>query len=148
VSVLKQKFEPIMMTGCDEEAVRKKGAKCYRIPFCLSDRPPQDWEDHFNQQWKSRRKQDSTQKAKAYIRKNELVLLSPLADVGFHFANLNADIDAANKQHLEHLKQKDGKNAEKKRKRQAALEEERRAIHAALEGLNFKSPKGTKRTSK
>ena len=143
----KQKFEPIIMTGCDEEAVRKKGTKSYRIPFCLSDRPPRGWEECFNQQWKSRRKQDSTQKAKAYIRKNELVLLSPLADVGFHFANLKADIDTANKQHIEQIIQKDGKDSEKKRKREAALEEERRAIHAALEGLNFKTPKGTKRTS-
>ena len=144
----KQKFEPIIMTGCDEAAVRKKGTKSYRIPFCLSDKPPQDWEDSFNQQWKSRRKQDSSQKAKAYIRKNELVLFSPLADVGFHFANLKADIDTANKQHIEHITQKDGKVSEKKRKREAALEEERRAIHAALEGLNFKNPKGTRRTSK
>lgn len=136
----KQEFEPIMMTRCNEETVRKDGGKSYRIQFCLSDKPPHEWEECFNQQWKSRRKQNSTQRAKAYVRKNELVLVSPLDDVGFHFASLKADIDAANKQYLEHLNPKDGKNSEKKRKREEKLIAERRAIHDALEGLTFSNP--------
>jgi len=136
----KQEFEPIMMTGCNEETVRKNGGKSYRIQFCLSDKAPHEWEECFNQQWKSRRKQNSTQRARAYVRKNELVLVSPLDDVGFHFPNLKADIDAANKQYLEHLNQKNGKNSEKKRKREEKLIAERRAIHDALEGLTFSNP--------
>jgi hypothetical protein len=137
----KQVFEPIMMTGCNEETVRKNGGKSYRIQFCLSDKPPREWEAGFNQQWKSRRKQNSTQRAKAYVRKNELVLVSPLNDVGFHFANLKADIDAANKQYLDQLSQKssDQKN-EKNRKREEKLIAERLAIHDALKGLIFSNP--------
>jgi hypothetical protein len=133
----KQEFEPIMMTGCNEETVRKNGGKSYRIPFCLSDKPPDEWEQCFTQQWNARRKQDSTRRAKAYVRKNELVLVSPLDDVGFHFANLKVDIDEVNKQYIEHMKQKDDKDSKKKRKREERLFAERRAIHDALEGLTF-----------
>lgn len=147
VNVPEQQFEPIVMTGCDEESVRKKGRKIYRFPFCLSNKPPREWEECFVQQWRSRRKQNSAQKAKAYVRKNELVLFSSLDDVGFHFANLRSDIEAANKQYIEHVKEKDGRGAEKKRKREERLAAERRAIHAALEGLTFKKPKGTRSTA-
>jgi hypothetical protein len=69
-------------------------------------------------------------------------LLSRLDEVGIHFANLKADIETANKQYVEQIKEKDGKkdgkNAEKKRKRDERLAAERRAIHAALEELTFK----------
>lgn len=136
----KQEFEPIMMTGCNEEPVRKDGGKSYRIQFCLSDKPPREWEKFFSQQLKSRRKQNSTPRPKAYVRQNELVLVSPLDDLGLHFANLKTDIDAANKQYLDHLDQKNGKNSEKKRKREEKMIAERRAIHDALEGLTFSNP--------
>lgn len=136
----KQEFKPIMMIGCNEEKVTKNGGKNYRILFSVSDNPPHEWEESFNQLWKSRRKQNSTRRAKAYVRKNELVLVSPLVDVGFHFANLKADIDATNKEYLERLHQKDQKNSQKERKREEKLIAERRAIHDALEGLTFSNP--------
>jgi hypothetical protein len=129
-----------MLTGCDEESVRKDGDKSYRFPFCLSNKPPHKWQECFNQQWKSRGKQDSTQRAKAYVRKNELVLVAQLDAVGSHFANLKADIDAANRLYLEHIEKKNGKNSEKKRKREEKLIEERQAIHDALDGLTFANP--------
>ena len=136
-----------MLTGCDEESVRKDGDQSYRFPFCLSNKPPHKWQECFNQQWRSRGKQDSTLRAKAYVRKNELVLISQLDAIGSHFANLKADIDAANRLYLEHIGKKDGKSSEKKRKREEKLIAERRAIHDALDGLTFADPGLTKAQS-
>lgn len=129
----KRQFEPIRMTGCSEESVKKNGSEKYRIPFCLSDKPVRGWEEIFYQLWKSRCKENSERSAKARVRKNELVLTSPLGDVEFHFANLRADINAANEQYREHLQQKN----EKRLKREQRLLAERRAIKHALEGLTF-----------
>jgi hypothetical protein len=135
-----KQFEPIMLTGCNEESVKKDGDKSYRFPFCLSNKPPQKWQECFNEQWKLRGKQDSAQRVKAYVKKNELVLVSQLDALGSHLANLKADIDAANRLYLEHIEKKDGKNSEKKRKREEKLIAERRAIHDALDGLTFANP--------
>ena len=129
-----------MVTGVNEESVRKNGDNGYRVPFSLSDKPPQKWQECFNQQWKSRGKQDSAQRAKAYVKKSELVLVTQLDAVGSHLANLKADIDAANRLYLERIEKKDGKNSEKKRKREEKLIAERRAIHEALDGLSFANP--------
>ena len=142
-----KQFEPITLTGVNEESVRKDGDNSYRVPFCLSNKPPHKWQECFNQQWKSRGRQDSAQRAKAYVRKNELVLISQLDAVGSHFANLQADIDAANRIYLEHKEKKNGKNSEKKRKREEKLIQERQAIHDALDGLTFATPSFTKAQS-
>lgn len=132
-------FEPIIMTGCDEDRVKKNGGKNYQLPFSLSKKPPREWEDRFQQIWKSTSRQQPAQKAKAFVKKKELVLVSPLADVEFHFTNLNSAIDVTNKEYLESL-QKNDKKLEKKRQRQEKQAEERLAIQEAIRGLSFPTP--------
>lgn len=132
----KQDFEPIKITGYDEERASRKNKK-YSIPFCLSDKPPREWQESFNQLWKTRTEQNSTQKAKVYLKKNCLVLVSALDDVGFHFANLKTDIEGANKQYTEFLQQKTEKIPEKKRRREEKVLAEKHALRDVLEGLSF-----------
>lgn len=132
----KHDFEPIKITGYDEERATKKN-KRYSIPFCLSDKPPREWQESFNQLWRSRVEQNSTQKAKVYIKKNCLVLISPLDDVSLHFANLKTDVEGANKHYTEQLQQKNEKVPEKKRRREEKIQAERQALRDVLEGLSF-----------
>lgn len=133
----KRDFEPIKITGYDEERATRERSKNYSIPFSLSTKPPREWEDSFNQLWRARSKQNSTQRAKVYLKKNHLVLVSPLVDVGFHFANLKTDVEAANRQYMEYLQQKNGKVSEKKRQREEKILAERQALRDVLEGLTF-----------
>jgi hypothetical protein len=132
----KHDFEPIKITGYEEERATKKNKK-YSIPFCLSDKPPREWQESFNQLWRSRVEQNSTQKAKVYIKKNCLVLISPLDDVSFHFANLKTDVEGANNHYTEYLQQKNEKVPEKKRRREEKILAERQALRDVLEGLSF-----------
>jgi hypothetical protein len=135
--VSKRDFEPIRITGYNEERTTREKKNNYSIPFCLSDTPPRKWEESFNQLWKSRIKQNSTQKAKAYLRKNQLILDSPLDDVSFHFANLKTDIEAANSQYMEYIQQKNEKISEKKRQRKEKLMAEKQALRDVLDKLTL-----------
>lgn len=129
----KREFEPIKMTGYSEERVKKNGGRTYRIPFSLSDKPGRGWEEIFYQLWKSRCKKKSEPRAKARVRKNELVLIAPLGDVEYHFAKLREDINATNEQYREYIQQKN----EKRLKREQRLLAEKRAIKHALEDLTY-----------
>jgi hypothetical protein len=135
----KPEFKPITLTNCDEARVKKNGGKSYQLPFNLSTKPPREWEDRFEQVWKSLSRQQPTQRAKAFVKKRELVLISPLSDVSFHFTNLNSAIDITNTEYLESL-QKNDKNSEKKRQREEKEAEERLAIQEAIAGLSFSTP--------
>jgi hypothetical protein len=95
----KPEFKPITLAGCDEAWVKKNGGKSYHLPFSLSTKPPPEWEDRFQRVWKSISKQQPAQRAKAFVKKKELVLVSPLSDVYFHFTNLNSAIDITNKEY-------------------------------------------------
>jgi hypothetical protein len=135
----KPEFKPITLTGCDEARVKKNGGKNYNLPFSLSTKPPRQWEAQFQQVWKSISKQQPAKRAKAFIKKKELVLVSPLSDVGFHFTNLTSAIEVTNKEYLESL-QKNDKKLEKKRQHEEKQAEERLAIQAAIAGLSFSTP--------
>lgn len=132
-------FVPIKVTACDETKVRKASSSKahYVIPFSLSAKPPRDWEDIFDDVWRSHRKRSSTPKAQAYVRKSEMVIECGLGDIKLIFPNLRVSMDAANEEYLEQLKQKAEKNEKKRRKREEEKIAERREIKEALEGLDF-----------
>jgi hypothetical protein len=130
-------FVPIKVTTCDETKVRKaSGSKSrYVVPFSLSGKPTRDWEDIFDDVWRSYRKRSSTPKAQAYVRKGDIVLECELADVKQVFPSIRELMDAANDKYLKQLNQKAEKDEKKKRKREEDKLAERLAIKEALEGL-------------
>lgn len=132
-------FVPIRVTACDEDKVRKASSSKarYVVPFLLTAKPPQDWEDIFDDVWRSHRKRSSTPKAQAYVRKGEIVIECGLDDVKNAFPDLRASMEAANEKYLEQLRQKAEKNEKKKRKREEEKLAERSAIREALAGLDF-----------
>jgi hypothetical protein len=132
-------FAPIKITASDESKVRHaSGSKLrYVIPFTLSQNPPHDWEDVFDDVWRSFRKQSSGRKAQAYVRKGQLVIECALSDLKVHFENLRSSVDAANEKYQQQLKQRAEKDARKTRKREAKQLVERNAIREALAELDF-----------
>jgi hypothetical protein len=133
-------FVPIKITACDENKVRKaSNSKArYVVPFSLSAKPARDWEDIFDDVWRTHRKQLSTPpKAQAYVRKGEMVIECGLGDVKDVFLKLRVSMDAANERYVEQLQQKAEKNEKKKRRREEETLAERTAIREALEGLDF-----------
>ena len=132
-------FVPIKVTACDESKVRKaSGSKArYVVPFSLSAKPPRDWEDSFDDAWRSHRKESSTPKAQAHVRKGEIVVECGLSDVKTVFQSVRAFIQAANEEYSAQLQHKAKKNEKKKRKRDEEKAAERLAIHEALDGLDF-----------
>ena len=132
-------FVPIKVTACDESKVRKASSSKarYVLPFSLSANPPNDWEDIFDDVWRSHRKRSSIPKAQAYVRKGEIVMECELGDVKNCFPNLRVSIEATNEEYLEQLKLKAQKNEKKRRKLEEEKLAERRAIKEALDGLDF-----------
>ncbi|HSB12609.1 MAG TPA: hypothetical protein VLM38_24175 [Blastocatellia bacterium] len=132
-------FAPIRITDCDENKVRKaSGSKArYVVPFSLSAKPPRDWEDIFDDVWRTERKRSPGPKAQAYIRKGALVLESALDDIKVNFVGLRSSIDATNEKYAGHLQQRAEKDEKKKRKREEEKLAERQAIHEALQGLEI-----------
>ena len=132
-------FVPIRVTACDENRVRKASSSKarYVLPFSLSAKPTRDWEDMFDDIWRSHRKQSSTPKAQAYIRKGDMVIECGLEDVKNVFPNVRAFMETANQKYAEQLRQKADKDQKKKRKREEEKLEERRAIKEALDALDF-----------
>src|SRR5581483_597977 len=96
-SMSEKEFVPIRITGCDEGKVRRssQSKNQYLFPFALSAKPPKGWEEYFDDLWRVRRKQ-SRSKATAYMHKGALVHECRFADVTAHYANLRADVLAAN----------------------------------------------------
>ena len=132
-------FTPIKVTGCDGTKVRKaSGAKLrYVFPFALSNKPPRDWEDSFDDAWRSNRKESSTPKAQAYIRKGQMVVECGLTDMKEIFPRLKSSVDAANQKYGEQLQQRAEKDEKKKRKHEQEKIAEKHAISEALDGLDF-----------
>ncbi len=132
-------FAPIKVTGCDESKVRKasNSKSRYVVPFSLSANPPRDWEDTFDDVWRSYRKRSSTPKAQAYVRKSQMVMECGLDEIKLVFPSLRGSIDAANEKYLAQLQQKAEKNEKKRRKREEEKLAERLAIQDALKELDF-----------
>ncbi|MEK6284755.1 MAG: hypothetical protein AABO57_03340 [Acidobacteriota bacterium] len=132
-------FVPIKITRADESKVRRASAskERYVVPFALSAKPPRDWEDIFDDVWRSHRKGSAAPKAQAYVRKSELVIECALSEIKPVFPNLRSSVDAANEKYLVFLKQKAEKDEKKRRKREEEKLLERTAVHEALEGLDF-----------
>jgi hypothetical protein len=132
-------FAPIKITACDENKVRKASSSKarYVVPFSLSSKPPRDWEDIFDDVWRSHRKKSSTPKVQAYLRKGEMVIECGLGDLKDAFPNLRVVMEAANEKYLEELRQKAEKNEKKRRKREEEKLAERTAIKEALSELDF-----------
>jgi hypothetical protein len=132
-------FAPIKITGCDESKVRKaSGSKSrYIVPFSLSMKPSEEWEDIFDDVWRAERKKAALHKAQSYIRKGALVLESALGDVKATFPAVRSSIDATNVKYAAHLQQKAEKDEKKRRKREEEKLAEKQAIHEALTGLDL-----------
>jgi hypothetical protein len=132
-------FSPIKVTGCDESKVRKaSGAReRYMFAFALSAKPHRDWEDAFDDVWRASRKQSSTPKAQAYVRKGDIVIECGLSEITDAFPRLKSSVDLANLKYGEHLLQKAEKDEKKRRKREEEKIAEKSAIHDALAGLDF-----------
>jgi hypothetical protein len=132
-------FLPIKVTACDESRVRRaSGSKDrYVVPFSLSSKPSRDWEDIFDDVWRTYRKSSSKPKAQAYVRKGEMIVECVLSDVKQVFPNVRVLIDAANDKFSSQLKQRAEKNEKKRRKREEEKLAEKRAINEALGGLDF-----------
>lgn len=135
-----QDFAPIKITACDESKVRKtSGSKLLRyvFAFTLSSKPPRDWEDIFDDSWRHARKEASTPKSQAYLRKGEMIIECGLGDIKVIFPRLKASIATANEKYAEHLQQRAEKDEKKRRKREEEKLAERVAIREALEGLDL-----------
>lgn len=132
-------FVPIKVTGCDENKVRKASSSKarYVVPFSLSAKPPRDWEDIFDDVWRSLRKQSPATKAQAYVRKGEMFIECGLDDLKTFFPNLRISMEAANEKYMEQLKQKAEKNEKKRWKQEEEKLAEKQAIKEAVDGLDF-----------
>lgn len=133
-------FVPIKITGCDEERVKKASSnkKQYIFPFTLSDKPPRPWGETFDDAWQSiRKKSDSSAKARAYVKKSEIVLECTLENVREVFGDLKSAAAEANDKHLKAVLGKAEKNARKQQKREKEVLADRLAIREALAGLDF-----------
>ena len=133
-------FTPIKVTGCDESNVRKaSGTKIlrYLFAFTLSAKPPREWEDPFDDAWRTARKKASTPKTDVYPRKGELIVECGLGDIKVVFPRVKASIEAANEKYTVHLQHKAENDEKKKRKREEEKLAEGLAIREALEGLDF-----------
>ena len=133
-------FVPIKITGCDEERVKKASSnkKQYIFPFTLSDKPPRPWGETFDDVWQSiRKKSDSSAKARAYVKKGEIVLECTLENVREVFGDLKSAAAEANDKHLKVVQEKAEKNARKQQKREKGMLADRMAIREALAGLDF-----------
>jgi hypothetical protein len=133
-------FTPIKVTACDESKVRRaSGTKLlrYLFAFTLSSKPSRDWEGIFDDAWRFTRKQATTPKAQAYIRKGEMIVECGLGDIKLVFPRLKASVDTANEKYAEQLEHKAEKDRKKRRKREEERLAERLAIREALEGLDL-----------
>jgi len=132
-------FEPIKITRTDESKVRRaSGSKArYVIPFPLSAKPTRDWEDIFDDVWRSHRKGSAVPKVQAYVRKGELVIECTLGEIKPVFPTLRVSLDSANEKYLASLKHQAEKNEKKRRKREEERLLEKTAVHEALDGLDF-----------
>src|SRR6185436_12185250 len=116
---MKAEFAPIGIKDCNESKVRKApGSKThYILPFSLSGKPPRDWEDIFDDVWRSERKRLANHKAQAYLRKGELMLECRIEDIEAGLGGLRLLVEAANQKYMTHLKHKAEKSEKKKLKR-------------------------------
>ncbi|HEY6329271.1 MAG TPA: hypothetical protein VI756_08035 [Blastocatellia bacterium] len=132
-------FESIKIVACDETKVKKQaGNKTqYTIPFSLSSKPPRGWPDFFDKSWRSLRKASGTSKADAYLRKSELVVETPLAEINIVFPVLKSAVADTNAKYQEHAKARADKDGKKKQKRKDEREAELVSIREALSGLDF-----------
>jgi hypothetical protein len=133
-------FVPIKITGCDEERVKKASSnkKQYLFPFMLSAKPPRPWGERFDDAWQSiRKKSDSSAKARAYVRKSEIVLECQLDNVREVFGDLKSAAAEANEKHLKLIQEKAEKNARKQQKREKEMLADKLAVREALAGLDF-----------
>ena len=133
-------FVPIRITGCDEERVKKASSnkKAYIFPFTLSDKPPRPWGETFDDAWQSiRKKSDSSAKARAYVKKSDIMLECPLDNVREVFGDLKSAASEANEKHLKVVQEKAEKSARKQQKREKNELADRLAIREALAGLDF-----------
>ncbi|HEX5732582.1 MAG TPA: hypothetical protein VF131_07080 [Blastocatellia bacterium] len=133
-------FVPIKITGCDEERVKKASSnkKLYILPFTLSAKPPRPWGETFDDAWQSiRKKSDSSAKARAYVKKDEIMLECPLDNVKEVFGDLKSAASEANEKHLKVVQGKAEKNARKQQKREKEILADKLAIREALASLDF-----------
>jgi hypothetical protein len=133
-------FAPIKMTGCDEERVKRASSnkKSFLLPFTLSDKPSRSWEDTFDDAWQSiRKKSDASAKARAYVKKGEIMLECPLDNLKEIFSDLKSAASEANEKHLKEAQEKAEKNARKQQKREKELLADKLAVREALAGLDF-----------
>jgi hypothetical protein len=135
-----QEFVPVVITGCDEEKVRRASGskKNFLVPFTLSAAPRSGWANQFDEQWREiRKKAENNRRIKAFVRKQVVILECSLDSIKPLFPELKQAVDATNEQHGEVLKEKAEKNAKKIARRQKERDAERTAIHEALEGIDF-----------
>ena len=132
-------FQPIRLVGCDEDGVVKdsKKKKTYLIPFLLSSRPSREWIELFDEWWRRGRKESGIEKVQAHVKKNDLYLECALDDLKTCFPALKIAVEGANAAQANIAAEKLEKVAKKKAKRAEEESNERAAIHAALEQLNF-----------
>ncbi len=133
-------FVPIKITGCDEERVKKASSskKQYLFPFSLSGKPPRSWGEAFDDAWHSVRKKSSCMaKARAYVKKSDILLECPLDSLKELFDDLRAGVGEANEKYQEELREKAEKVARKQQKREQEVLAEKTAIHEALQVLDF-----------
>jgi len=132
-------FQGIKITRADESKVRRaSGSKTrYVVPFPLSAKPARDWEDIFDDVWRSHRKGSAVPKVQAYIRKGELVIECTLGDIKPIFPTLKLSVDSTNEKYLASVKHQAEKDEKRRLKREEEKLLERTAVHEALEGLDF-----------
>jgi len=133
-------FVPIKITGCDEERAKRASSnkKQYILPFTLSAKPPRSWEEAFDDVWQSiRKKSDTSTKARAYVKKGDIVLECQLDNVRELFGDLKTAAAEVNEKYLKVLQEKAEKNARKRQKREQELLADKQAVREAIAGLDF-----------
>src|SRR6185503_17822526 len=132
---MKAEFAPISINDCNESKVRRaSGSKThYVLPFSLSGKPPRDWEDIFDDLWRSERKRLANHKAQAYLRKGALILECRIEDIEAGLGGLRSSVEAANQKYTTHLQHKAEKSEKRKLKRSEEELAEREAIHEVIQ---------------
>lgn len=138
--MVESNFVPINIIGCDEERVKKASSskKQFIFPFSVSAKPPRTWGEAFDDGWHSIRKKSSCMaKARAYVKKSDILLECSLDSLKELFSDLKASVAEANEKYQEELREKAEKEARKQQKREQEASAEKAAIHEALQGLDF-----------
>ncbi|MFX0199582.1 MAG: hypothetical protein ACFFCW_25960 [Candidatus Hodarchaeota archaeon] len=125
-------FEDIKITGVDKSKVYQPDPKklLYHVYFRLSDRPPSEWGQIFEEEHRFPR---HTMWRRAWVEGQYIVVHCPLDEVKDRLRDISQDVANTNKKYREYLHRQ---TIEQEREQQRE-KKEREEINKALDELDF-----------